>query len=193
MRSGARPILLEDFNPAFDHLIMIEPLAGHPSRFAAYSAAVTAFGVLDSAFVPVGQTDTYVRNELRKAIAVKEVGPVAAVIRDLIVRKREVDRAWPYALGWELMDVVDLADDAAEHTDLSELQRHWLRIGIYAALVAFAPAGTQLPPVPIRKGQERHPTINLGIVPGDRPRTRYVDEDEDDDGAGVPVTGLRRR
>lgn len=190
MRSGARPTLVEDFNPAFDHLIMIEPMPDRPARFAAYSATVTAFGVLDSAFVPVGQTDTDVRDELRKAITAKEVRPVATVVADLIARKREVDDAWPYALGWELMDVVDLADDAAEHTDLSELQRHWLRIGVYASLVAFAPAGTRLPPVPVRKGQESHPTIDLGVVPGDKPRRRCANEDDTGD---LPVTLRVRR
>ena len=58
------PFLRSDFQAATAHLKALEA-SPNPKTFAAYSAGVTAFSALESAFIPVGQTDTLLQEEVR--------------------------------------------------------------------------------------------------------------------------------
>lgn len=175
-----KPISPADVRAALTHIAPLIPEAPSKAAFAHYMTAVTAFGVIESTYVPVGQTDTRLRDELRAALSAAPVRPAAEILRGAIERHAEdVLAADPDALPWAYLDALDPVDAAAPET--TALHERWLRAMVYSALVAYGRHGAALPPSPAGL------MIDVALVPGDKPRTRFVDED-DDEGAGVPVT-----
>lgn len=166
----------------------IQPLTSDaPSKvaFNDYAKAVTAYSAVESAYVPVGQTDTRQRDELRTLLAAAPVKPVADILRGAVERHAEgVLGSDPAALPWAYLDAMEPVDAVA--AGLGTLHARWLRTVAYSALVAYGRPGAALPRSPAGL------TIDVGFVPGTAPRTRFVDED-DEEGAGVPVTVLKRR
>lgn len=183
---NTQPFTKTDLCAAVAHLSPLTANAPSKAAFAAYGVAVTAFSALESAYVPNCQTDTALRNEVRDRLAADPIKPVAAVFRQAVERHaRTTLAADPDALIWaylEALGPVKAAGDAL----LDPLQARWMLAIAYSALVAYGRARAGLPPKPASL------TIDVGLVPADRPRTRFCDGD-DDDGADVPVTTYARR
>lgn len=179
------PYLRADLRPAIDHLATLTAEAPNKAAFADYTAAVTAFTAIESAYVPVGQTDTRHRDELRSLLKAAPVQPLVTIFREAIERHhRAIEGNDPATLSWiyieGLLPIERFADS------LGCLHARWLRATAYSALVAYGRPGGALPPPPAGL------MIDVALVPDDKPRTRFVDED-DDEGGGVPVTMFRRR
>lgn len=179
------PFTTQAIRQAVAHITAYSPDAVNPKAFAAYGVAVTAFSAIESTYVPVGQTDTRLRDEARALLAAAPVKPVAEILREAIERDASavLDRD-PAALSWAYLEALAPVDTVAD--ELSPVHARWLRATAYSTLVAYGRPGGGLPPSPAGL------TIDVALVPGDKARTRFVDE-EDDEGAGLPVTTYTRR
>lgn len=178
------PFFRAELCTAIDYLAPLTPEAPK-GVFSDYMNAVTAFSALESAYVPAGQTDRQLRDELRVLLVVPLVLPVTAIFREALEHHhRTTQVSDPRSLHWLYLEA--LAKVERRTRAVSALHRRWLLTVAYSVLVAYGRPGAALPPAPAGL------TIDVALVPGDAPRTRYVDED-DDEGAGVPVTTYTRR
>ncbi|MBX9934698.1 MAG: hypothetical protein K2Y56_24825 [Methylobacterium sp.] len=176
------PILRSDLRTSVARLQALEA-PPTPKTFAAYSAAVTAFSALESAFIPVGQTDTRLREEVRTLLKAPPVAPVAEELQRAIERRVGESQGEPKPEGWMFLDVLEDIDIATDDGSLAALSLRRLRVTAYCALIAYGPAGTTLP------GKPDPLVIDVEKVPGPAPRIRWRDASEDDD-ADVPVVTL---
>lgn len=177
------PFFRADLRSAIAYLAPLTPEAPK-GAFSVYMDAVTAFSALVSAYVPTGQTDEQLAAELLVLLKAKPVQPVAAICREALERHHRTTLVTDAAaLSWLYLEA--LAPVEAGTVDLPVLHRRWLLTVAYSVLVAYGRPGAALPPAPAGL------TIDVAVVPGDKPRTRFVDED-DDEGAGVPVTSYAR-
>jgi hypothetical protein len=180
------PFFRADLCTAIDYLT---PLTAEAPKevFADYMNAVTSFSALESAYVPVGQTDKQLRDELRILLVAPLVRPLTGIFREALEHHhRTTQVSDPRSPSWLYLEA--LAKVERRTADVPRLHRRWLLTVAYSVLVAYGRPGAALPTSPAGL------TIDVALVPGDVPRTRFVDEDEDDDeGAGVPVTTYTRR
>ncbi|MEE7441094.1 hypothetical protein [Methylobacterium oryzae] len=173
-----------DLLSAVSHIQPLSSDAPDKAVFAAYGKAVTAYGAVESTFVPVGQTDTRLRDEAGVLLAAAPVKPVADIFREAVERHTEdVLGRDSDVLAWAYLDAMTPVDAIA--IGLSPVHARWLRATAYAALVVYGRPGAALPRPPAGL------MIDVGLVPGKAPRTRFVDED-DEEGTGVPVTVYAR-
>lgn len=181
----SKPFNKADLLSAVAHIQPLNSDVPNKAAYSTYAKAVTAYTAVESAFVPVGQTDTQLRNELRSLLAVGPVRPVADIFRKGIECYAEgVLGSDPTSLAWAYVGAMEPVDDVA--CGLGTLHARWLRTVAYSALIAYGRPGAALPPSPAGLA------IDVGLVPADKSRTRFVDED-DDEGAGIPVTVFARR
>lgn len=178
------PYTAQAIRKAVTHITAFRPDAANPTAFAAYGVAVTAFSVLESDFVPVGQTDTQLRDDVRRHLAAPPIAPVAEIFRQAITRRGPVGSPEYRDRDWLMLEAMETVDPAA--AKLSPIHSRWLLATAYSALIAYGTTGAMLPDAPAELA------ISVGLVPGDRPQKRFVDED-DEDAAGVPVSVIKRR
>lgn len=178
------PYFRADLRSAVAHLAPLTPEAPK-GAFSTYMDAVTAFSALVSAYVPIGQTDKQLGGEVLVLLNAKPVQPLTVIFREALERHHRTTLVTDAAaLSWLYLEA--LVPVVAGTVGLPVLHRRWLLTVAYSVLVAYGRPGATLPPVPAGL------TIDVALVPGDKPRTRFVDED-DEEGAGVPVTSYGRR
>ncbi|CAM3169219.1 hypothetical protein MEME101129_22005 [Methylobacterium mesophilicum] len=178
------PFTKQGLRTAAAHITSFSSDAPSKEAFASYMEAVTAFSVLESDFVPVGQTDSRLRDDVRSHLKAEPIAPVADLFRRLITRRGPVGSIEYEDRPWQMLGAMETVDEVA--AALGTLHARWLRVTAYSALIAYGTAGAMLPEAPDGLA------INVGLVPFDKPGRRFVDED-DDEGADVPVTVLKRR
>lgn len=177
------PFTKQGLRKAAAHIVAFNPETTDKAAFAVYMAAVTEFSTLESNYVPVGQTDTRLRDDVRIHLVAKSIVPVADLFRKLITRPGPIGSAEFEDRPWQMLGAMETVDEVAD--TLGVLHARWLRVTAYSTLIAYGTPGAMLPDAPAGLA------INLRAVPFDTPERRFVDED-DDEGAGVPVTILKR-
>lgn len=178
----------DDFRLAIERLRSFTIISDSGKRFLKGSA-ITAFSELECSFVPTGQTDSAVRDDVRGRLRAADVKPIADLLQASVACRSAVHAADRQSPGWIFLAFPDAAGRAGEEAGLAPLQIYWLRLTAYCLVVAHGPAGAALPPLPRTPDEERRPPeqqparVQLAFVPGDGARFWFGDD-------GDAVSGL---
>lgn len=180
-----QPSLANQIRPVADTLKLLAALATNSATRNEFSEVVVRFTSLDAAFIPNGQYDVDVRDELRvvlKGLYVEKVAPALVAV----VRQRAAFQACdPDTPSWVFLSLVDAVGKIGAAAGLDGWTNYWLRLVAYSAIVAHGPAGAALPDLPLHPAQadlpkeKRTPKIYLTVVPGGRLRGPYGDDGEE--------------
>jgi hypothetical protein len=183
------PLPPNDFGLAIERLRALT-IISDSGTLCFKGSANTQFSEMDCAFVPSGQSDTDVRDELRSRLKSSDVAPIVEAIWTSFDRRRAAYAEDRQPAGWSFLDYPDAAGRAAIEAGLAPRLAYWLRLTAFCLVVARGPAGAALPPLPrtpdeeSRPPEQRPPCIQLPFVPGDEPRCWFGDDGEN--GSGLP-------